>query len=159
MATKKNALPATSHKPRKGRRPKAAQIEDLAAQAPALPEPAAAEAERTSADRTAESLPIATPTPAEEAPAKEERPMAAAPPSAKLSALDAAAKVLGETGRPMTCPELIAAMAAQGYWQSPNGRTPAGTLYSAVLREIQTKGDQARFRKTARGQFALRPNG
>ena len=85
--------------------------------------------------------------------------MAAAPPSAKLSALDAAAKVLGETGRPMTCPELIAAMAAQGYWQSPNGRTPAGTLYSAVLREIQTKGDQARFRKTARGQFALRPNG
>jgi hypothetical protein len=25
-----------------------------------------------------------------------------------------------------------------------------------VLREIQTKGDRARFRKTARGKFALR---
>jgi hypothetical protein len=44
------------------------------------------------------------------------------------------------------------------YWRSPKGRTPAGTLYSAVLREIQTKGDKARFRKTARGQFALCEN-
>jgi hypothetical protein len=51
---------------------------------------------------------------------------------------------------------LIAAMAAQGYWNSPNGRTPAGTLYSAVLREIQSRGEQARFRKTERGKFALR---
>jgi hypothetical protein len=48
-------------------------------------------------------------------------------------------------------------MAAKGYWQSPKGRTPAGTLYSALLRELQTKGDQARFRKTGRGKFALRP--
>jgi hypothetical protein len=81
-----------------------------------------------------------------------------ATPIKKLSALDAAAKVLGETGQAMTCPELIAAMAAQGYWRSPKGRTPAGTLYSAVLREIQTRGDKSRFRKTARGQFALREN-
>jgi hypothetical protein len=158
MAAKKNALPGTSPKPHKGRRSKAAEVEDLAAEAPPLPEPAAAEAEKTSADRTAESSPIATPTPAEEAPAKEERPTASAPPSAKLSTLDAAAKVLGETGRPMTCAELIAAMAAQGYWSSPKGRTPAGTLYSAVLRELKTKGDKARFRKTERGKFALREN-
>jgi len=74
----------------------------------------------------------------------------------KLSALDAAARVLGETGQAMSCPELIAAMAARGYWSSPRGRTPAGTLYSAVLREMQTKGDQARFRKSARGKFTLR---
>jgi hypothetical protein len=74
----------------------------------------------------------------------------------KLSAVDAAARLLAESGQAMTCTELIASMAAKGYWRSPKGRTPAGTLYSAVLREIQTKGDKARFRKTARGQFALR---
>ena len=74
----------------------------------------------------------------------------------KLSALDAAAWVLGETGQAMSCQELIAAMAARGYWSSPRGRTPAGTLYAAVLREMQTKGDQARFRKSARGKFTLR---
>ena len=74
----------------------------------------------------------------------------------KLSALDAAARVLQETGQAMSCTELIAAMAAQGYWKSPKGRTPAGTLYSAVLRELKTEGDQARFRKTERGKFAWR---
>jgi hypothetical protein len=37
----------------------------------------------------------------------------------KLSALDAAAQVLGESGQPMSCAELIAAMVAKGYWKSP----------------------------------------
>ena len=71
------------------------------------------------------------------------------------SALDAAARVLAEAGRALTCPEMIAAMAAQGYWASPAGLTPAATLYSALLREITSKGAQARFRKAGRGQFAL----
>jgi HB1, ASXL, restriction endonuclease HTH domain len=83
----------------------------------------------------------------------------AAPPaeagSQRLSALDAAAKVLAETGQPMRCTELIAAMAAKGYWTSPGGKTPASTLYSALLRELKTKKDQARFRKTERGKFGL----
>jgi hypothetical protein len=74
----------------------------------------------------------------------------------KLSALDAAAKVLGETGQPMTCQELIGAMAAKGYWSSPAGKTPAATLYSALLREASSKGDQARFVKAERGKFTLR---
>ena len=72
----------------------------------------------------------------------------------KLSALDAAAKVLQESGQPMNCQEMIVAMAAKGYWSSPAGQTPASTLYSALSREIKTKGNQARFQKTARGQFA-----
>jgi hypothetical protein len=76
-----------------------------------------------------------------------------APPK-RLSALDAAAQVLSETGQPMNCQEMIAAMAAKGYWHSPAGKTPAATLYSALLREITTKGDQARFQKTERGKFA-----
>ena len=57
----------------------------------------------------------------------------ATPPSRRLprsnGAPCAAAKVLGETGQAMSCPELITAMAAKGYWQSPKGRTPAGTLF------------------------------
>ena len=73
----------------------------------------------------------------------------------KLSALAAAAKVLAETGQAMTCKQLIAAMAAQGYWTSPAGKTPQATLYAALTREIQTKKDQARFRKSGRGTFAL----
>jgi hypothetical protein len=72
----------------------------------------------------------------------------------KLSASAAAARVLDETGRAMTCPELIAAMAAKGYWKSPGGKTPAATLYAAIHQEIKTKGADARFRKTERGKFA-----
>jgi hypothetical protein len=75
----------------------------------------------------------------------------------RLSALDAAARVLGEAGQPMSCKEMIAAMAAKGYWSSPAGRTPEATLYSAILRELTTKGEQARFVKAQRGHFALRP--
>jgi hypothetical protein len=74
----------------------------------------------------------------------------------KLSALDAAAMVLGEAGQPMTCPEMIDAMAAKGYWTSPGGQTPAATLYSAILREPTTKGPEARFVKTERGKFGLK---
>ena len=33
------------------------------------------------------------------------------------------------------------------------GKTPEQTLYSAIMREIKAKGDQARFVKDARGHF------
>jgi HB1/ASXL restriction endonuclease-like protein with HTH domain len=56
----------------------------------------------------------------------------------------------------MNCQELIAAMAAKGYWTSPGGKTPQATLYSAVLRELTVKGKGARFVKSERGKFALR---
>ena len=71
----------------------------------------------------------------------------------KLSAIDAAAQVLAEAGTAMNCQELIKAMAEQGLWTSPGGKTPAATLYSSILRELQTKGNQARFKKTERGKF------
>ena len=73
----------------------------------------------------------------------------------KPSALDSVAKVLGESKEPMTAAEMIEAMGAKGYWTSPGGKTPANTLYAAVLREIQVKGADARFVKTERGKFAL----
>jgi len=85
---------------------------------------------------------------------KAKKPKAQADPK-KLSALDAAAKVLGEAGQPMNCQEMIQAMAAKGYWTSPGGKTPSATLYSGILRELKTKGKEARFQKTERGKFAL----
>jgi hypothetical protein len=96
---------------------------------------------------TAASVETAVTTPAEQSAAK------SVAPAGKLSALDAAAKVLAEAGQAMSCAEMIAAMATKGYWSSPRGRTPAGTLYAAILRELQTKGDKARFCKTERGKF------
>ena len=79
----------------------------------------------------------------------------AAVPGQKLSALAAAARVLAETKKPMSCPELIAAMATSGYWTSPTGKTPAATLSAALQREIVVKKEQARFQKTGPGRFAL----
>ena len=76
-------------------------------------------------------------------------------PAKKLSALDAAVRVLAETGQPLSCKELIARMAAQGYWTSPAGKTPQATLHAALTREIKLKKDQSRFRKTERGKFTL----
>jgi hypothetical protein len=107
------------------------------------------------------------PTPASPAPAKKKASpakTAAAPPPApasapqdkKVSALDAAAQVLRETGQAMSCPELIAQMADKGYWTSPKGKTPSSTLYAALTREVQRKGAAARFVKIGPGKFAYR---
>jgi hypothetical protein len=71
-----------------------------------------------------------------------------------LSALDAAAKVLAEANEPLNTKQMVEAMAAKGYWTSPGGKTPHATLYSAILREINTKGNESRFKKTERGHFA-----
>jgi preprotein translocase subunit YajC len=72
----------------------------------------------------------------------------------KMSALDAAARVLAEAGQSMTCKEIIEVMGSKGYWTSPGGLTPDATLYSAILRELSVKGADARFQKTERGKFA-----
>ena len=71
----------------------------------------------------------------------------------RLSALDAAAQVLKSRGEAMRAPEMMAAMAEQGLWSSPNGKTPQATLYAAIIREINAKGRDARFRKVERGKF------
>ena len=77
-------------------------------------------------------------------------------PTGKMSALNAAAKVLADAREPMNCKALIEAMAAKGLWTSPSGATPHATLYSALLREINAKGKDARFVKVERGQFAAK---
>jgi hypothetical protein len=117
------------------------------------PPVAADKTRKRAAARGAKTSKATTPKQAavtETAPAK----ASAKPKTKKLSALDAAAKVLAETGQAMTCAALIEAMAAKGYWTSPGGKTPSATLYSAILKELKTKGANARFKKTDRGQFA-----
>ena len=72
-----------------------------------------------------------------------------------MSGLDAAAKVLADAGGPLNCKTIVERAIEKGYWKT-NGKTPAGTVYAAILREIQKKGDTARFAKTERGMFALK---
>ena len=77
----------------------------------------------------------------------------------RLSILDAAVKVLearDADAEPLNCTQMVEQMTAEGYWSpARGGKTPANTLYSAILREIKGKGDDARFRKVERGKFAL----
>ena len=103
---------------------------------------------KTSAKRPSRPKPVSPPAAAKAA--------KAAP--SKSSALDAAARVLHESGQPMSCPELIEQMAAKGYWTSPKGKTPSSTLYAAIAREVKLKGAASRFIKTGPGRFAHRPD-
>ena len=69
------------------------------------------------------------------------------------SGLDAAAKVLAEAAEPLNAKEIVERMLAKGLWKT-NGKTPAATIYAAIIREI-AKGDPSRFRKVERGKFEL----
>jgi len=68
------------------------------------------------------------------------------------SLLNLAAKVLAEAGQPLNCKEMVDRVLATGLWKS-EGKTPAATLSSAILREMRTRGEAARFRKVERGKF------
>jgi len=77
----------------------------------------------------------------------------------KMGALDAAAIVLADAGKPMRSKDLIAEMAKRGLWTSPGGKTPEATLYAAILREIGAKGAAARFARAGKGEFASTKKG
>jgi hypothetical protein len=120
MAAKKHSKRTTADKTSKGR-----HTTDTTDQA--VPDETSASAERTPVETaeaasapTAEAKTADTPMPAEGETSQPDPTVPNQPtPGKKLSALDAAAKVLGETGQAMNCPQLIAAMAARGYWASP----------------------------------------
>ena len=123
--------------------------------APACPEAAAAKplpAEATS-EVTGGEAAVPRPEPEAKAAGKARAENAAKGPKA-MSCLDAAAEVLKANGTPMRCKEMVEQMAEKGLWTT-TAPTPAATLYSAILREVGKKGEQARFRKTDRGHFAL----
>ncbi len=77
------------------------------------------------------------------------------PKAKRPSGLDAAARVLEESGEPMGVKEIVEVAGQKGYWKSPGGKTPHATVYSAILRELATKGKDARFRKVERGRFVF----
>lgn len=73
----------------------------------------------------------------------------------KMSGLDAAAKVLKEAGTAMHCADIVKTALDKGYWTT-NGKTPAATIYAAIIREIAVKGDASRFAKADRGMFKIK---
>jgi hypothetical protein len=90
---------------------------------------------------------------AKPAPAKK----ATAPKEKKLSLIDAAVQVLGDAKEPMNTKQMVEQITERGLWSPGAGKTPHATLYSAILRELQKKGTDARFTKVERGQFTLAP--
>ena len=75
----------------------------------------------------------------------------------QLGCLDAAVEVLkaesaGAEG--MTAEAIVKLAMDRGLWTT-KGQTPGATLYSAIIREIATKGEASRFIKVAKGRFAL----
>ncbi len=77
----------------------------------------------------------------------------------RVSALDAAAQVLArlsksESRTGIGAPDLIERMAKARLWTSPGGRTPAATLYAAMIREAAKKGKASRFVRVSPGRFA-----
>ena len=73
----------------------------------------------------------------------------------KPSGLDSAAQVLAASGVPLRSKDIVDTMLAKGLWTT-NGKTPHSTIYAAIIREIQNKGDASRFEKVDRGRFQIR---
>ena len=86
--------------------------------------------------------------------AKKEPKAPKAPKEKRMSGLDAVAQVLKEAGEPLDAKTMTERAIAKGLWKT-GGKTPAATVYAAIIREIAAKGGEARFKKTERGKFAL----
>ncbi|MCC6145030.1 MAG: winged helix-turn-helix domain-containing protein [Candidatus Hydrogenedentes bacterium] len=105
----------------------------------------------------ADTAPETTPPMAEgERVAVTKRPRERARRAGKPSGLDVAAQVLRAAGTPMTAKDLVETMLSKGLWTT-GGKTPAATIYAAIIREIARKGpaNQSRFTKTDRGLFTF----
>lgn len=82
----------------------------------------------------------------------------------RKSALDAAAEVLGrlttkDATSGLSVKDLIERMEKANLWQSPGGKTPSATLYSALIREIKQRKTDSRFKRIAPGKFSLANGG
>lgn len=112
---------------------------------------AVAEVQAADAAANAHAVSAETTAPAKQTRAKK---AAAEPKTRKPSGLDAAAQVLRDAGEPMRCGDMVEKMLATGMWKT-DGKTPAATIYAAIIREIADKGADARFKKTDRGLFTI----
>ena len=152
MSTK-TKTPKTATKADAAKRTKAvaaAQAKDAAANAKAV-KPAGKRTKTTTIDAgggiLVDVVETTTPT-ATPAPKSKKEPKAK-----KVSGLALVAQVLKDKGEPMAAKAIADAVIAAG-WQT-KGKTPAATLYSAMLREIDGKPGDSRFIKTGRGLFTL----
>ena len=91
---------------------------------------------------------VETPNPAPEC--------ATVKPEKKKSLLDLAAKILADTGEALNCKELVSKAKGTG-WES-TGKTPEQTLYSGIFREMNTKGEASRFKKSAERKGSFEAN-
>jgi hypothetical protein len=73
----------------------------------------------------------------------------------QMSGLDAAYKVLSESGQPLNARQICDMAVEKGYWE-PQGATPDATIGSAMLTEMKKKGDASRFERVGKGVFAAR---
>ena len=73
----------------------------------------------------------------------------------KMSLLTAAVAVLERTEEALGAKQLVERAKADGLWTPGAGKTPEQTLYSAMVREIKSKGESARFTKEG-GLFRIK---
>jgi hypothetical protein len=114
---------------------------------------AKATSKATTTKATKKNATVAKPAAKESKPAKPAKQTE--PTDKKLSQIEAAIIILGKSKEAMNCKAMVEAMQAAGLWSSPGGATPEATLYASILREINTKAKDARFKKTERGHFTL----
>jgi hypothetical protein len=118
---------------------------------------AKADIEQAKAQKAADekqAIQIVKETPSVQPATKGRKQPAKAKSPGKMSGLDAVVKVLREAGKPMNTADMVNTALDKGYW-STGGKTPAATIYAAIITEIAKKGDQSRFRKVDRGLFEL----
>ena len=137
---------ASTPKPAKSKRAKAAKAEPSSKRAAGKSKVAAAAEGKRAKTAGASKAPAPAKTPRSPKTPKGKQPR-------RLSALDAAAHMLAKSDVPMRATEMLAAMLAKGLWSSPGGKTPEATLYAAIIRENAAMGTKARFKKHERGVF------
>jgi hypothetical protein len=76
-------------------------------------------------------------------------------PPRQMNLLDATEVVLRERRKAMTTREIVNIVLEKRIW-TPSGPTPWATLHTAISREITSRGAGSRFKKCARGKFAIR---
>lgn len=89
------------------------------------------------------------------APAKERKAKSPEAGERKMSLVKAALAVLGRTDEALGAKQLVERAKSGGLWTPGAGKTPEQTLYSALVREIKTKGSAARITKDG-GLFRIR---
>jgi hypothetical protein len=119
--------------------------ESAKAASPAPPKAASGRKGKKAGKATGGQKAKAAKAPAKTAKPKKDRPM---------SGLDAAAKILADSGEAMRVKDIVAAAEKKGLWKSKAGKTPEATVYAAIIREIFNKGVDSRFVKKDRGLFA-----